>query len=91
MNVYVPAGIAEHLHGRCASCGAPVWWAISTNGRPMPVDFEPVDGGNIDLAWDDDARALTATVIPHGQLDMFDRPRYRTHFVSCPHADQWRR
>lgn len=29
---------------KCRSCGATIRWGKTTNGRKMPVDFEPVDG-----------------------------------------------
>ena len=35
----------EHLHPVCASCGAPVVWALSKNGKRMPLNAEPTEDG----------------------------------------------
>lgn len=56
----------------------------------MPLDPVPVEDGNV---WVDGYKGSTpvvevaltsATVPPHIAL------RYVSHFVTCPHADQWR-
>lgn len=33
----------------CASCGAPITWAITPAGKRMPVDAEPTPNGNVEL------------------------------------------
>lgn len=77
----------------CRSCGAPVTWAITASGKRMPVDPEPVEGGNVVLH-----PALvpggspTATVMPPTDDDpppVF--PRHLSHFATCPHANEHRR
>lgn len=38
----------------CRSCGAPIIWAVTTaSRRPIPVDQEPVEDGNIELEAQD--------------------------------------
>jgi hypothetical protein len=69
----------------CNSCGSPVIWVHTGSGRLMPVDAEPVAGGNVEVT---DGRAKvwgTAHAWPT------DAPRYRSHFATCPHASSWRR
>lgn len=67
----------------CRSCGAPTIRAKTVNGKTMPVDAEPVDGGNLHL------NAGPAVVVVKG----CDCPRehYVSHFVTCPDAGKWRR
>jgi hypothetical protein len=66
--------------GTCRSCGAPIEWAIVLGtSRRMPFD-PPIVLCPSD-AWDTVAPAVL-------RIDM---TQTRTHFVTCPHADQWRR
>lgn len=78
---------------RCRSCGAPIVWAVTeAHRRRMPVDAEPVDGGNVLLSTDDPP---LAQVHAPGQASLFadaaNRPTYTSHFATCPQADQHRR
>ncbi len=34
---------------RCHACRAPIVWALTEAGRRMPVDVDPVDGGELEL------------------------------------------
>jgi hypothetical protein len=79
-----------HSHGRCRSCDAPIIWAVTPAGRPMPVNSEPVPyRGNIRLEVQPDGRPPLACAIPvmycFGRRDL-----YLSHFVDCPEADKWR-
>jgi len=64
-----------------------VQWAITEKGKRMPVDLEPVDGGNIILR-DRGAHLdpLAQYVTPDPNLK-----RYISHFVTCPQSGQWRK
>lgn len=74
---------------RCRSCRAEVVWCVTAGGKAMPVDVEPVEDGNVVLEDDGD---LVATVVPPGQGLLGDeRPRYVSHFATCPNADEHRR
>jgi hypothetical protein len=81
----------------CRSCGAEIVWAVTTEGRRMPVDAQPVDGGNLLLTPADHRRPAgepTATVVgKRAQPTLFgdDGPRYVSHFVTCPDAARHRR
>ena len=35
--------------GKCKSCGAKITWAITGNGKRIPVDFAPDPKGNLVL------------------------------------------
>lgn len=78
----------------CRSCGAPVVWAVTTTGKRMPVDADPVDGGNVLLSPAvSSGQAPTATVVGKAvQPNLFgdDSPRYVSHFSTCPNAARHR-
>lgn len=76
--------------GVCRSCGGAVWWVLTTAEKEMPLDVDPVADGNIEMTRI--GRHWRAEVLPQAE-SLFDvgRPRWRTHFVSCPQAAQWRR
>lgn len=74
---------------RCVSCQAPIFWAL-THGKakPMPVDAEPVEGGNLRLIKADTPPIVTASMqLELGEVD--DGVRYQSHFASCPDAAKW--
>lgn len=75
----------------CRSCTAPIIWAVTVNGRDMPVDAEPSPDGDIRLADRSHLhRKPLAEVLSVTQ--QFGLGNLRTsHFATCPHADQWRR
>lgn len=68
----------------CRSCGAPIKWATSWNGPPIPLDPVPREDGNIHL---DHGRAVVVHRFDGDELGAM----FVSHFATCPHADQWRR
>lgn len=74
----------------CRSCRAPIVWASTVNGRSMPVDRDPVPDGNLILTYPSPGSALALVVDPD-QTMLDDPPRYVSHFVTCPNADQHRK
>jgi hypothetical protein len=77
----------------CKSCGAAITWVLTEKDKPMPVDAEPVEQGNVEL-YRDDAGEQRARVVVEGDATLpgFDLPaRYQSHFASCPQADQHRK
>lgn len=71
----------------CLSCDAPIVFARTITGRTMPVDVEPVPGGNV--AVEVRQGFIRATVLT-GQVA--DRDDLRVaHFVTCPDAKEWRK
>lgn len=69
----------------CRSCGAEIIWALTDSGKRMPVDAEPVEGGNLRLIPDGDV--VRVEVVMGGGAPLQHRP----HFATCPEADIWRR
>jgi hypothetical protein len=76
---------------QCRSCHADIVWTITEKGKRMPIDAYPVDEGNIRFI---PGRPAHSVVAPHSLLDELDPAdngdRFLSHFVTCPHADQWR-
>lgn len=70
------------MSARCRTCSAPLVWATSEAGRPMPFDAQPTVGGTHTVV------SGRATFVPEakrrGQL-------YTSHFATCPQASQHRR
>jgi hypothetical protein len=74
----------------CRSCKAPVVWGVTTkNGATMPVDAEPVDDGNIELRPGAHGKGAVATVLTGPSL--LGGPLRKSHFATCPDAEEWRR
>lgn len=67
---------------KCRSCEAEVLWVTMESGRRMPVNPEPMEGGNLQL----DPEQEYARVRTDGE-----GPRYVTHYATCPQAKIWRK
>lgn len=73
----------------CRSCGAAIRWERTVNDKPIPLDPEPREDGN--LAIRDDGKVYHFT---EGQgVIAFDPgfPLYVAHFATCPNASEHRR
>lgn len=68
---------------RCRRCGAPMTWATTENGRPMPVDPYACDDGNVRLE-PHKMGGYTAIVMKKADLENPPSgPRYKAHFATC--------
>jgi hypothetical protein len=65
----------------CRSCGAPIRWAVTrATGARIPLNPEPVPGGNIVVEASGFVRVLgRGEEAPPGA-------RFVSHFVTCPFA-----
>jgi len=75
----------------CESCPAPIIWAVTRNGRRMPVDRDPVKTGNVALTdrthlGQPPLAEVLAAARCFGRRDLRE-----SHFVTCPHSTVWRR
>jgi len=70
--------------GTCRSCGATIVWAITAKGRRMPLDPDPIPGGNVTLHEDG---AVTVNPATDPETEVLG---YVTHFVTCYAAKQHR-
>jgi hypothetical protein len=70
---------------RCRSCGAPILWALTDRGKRIPLDELPLaaipPGSFVVSGTGDELRASTVAPVP----------LYRSHFATCPNADEHRR
>ena len=74
-------------HGKCRSCGAEIIWIRSAaTGSLMPLDAEPVEGGNV-VVKDGMAHVMRGDLFE----EMLDGPCYQSHYVTCPQAAKWRK
>jgi hypothetical protein len=72
----------------CRSCGAPVVWAKTTARHPIPLNPEPSEAGNLAYC---DAGVVEYVGGPRSLFDSDERPRYVSHFATCPDAPDWRK
>jgi hypothetical protein len=74
----------------CEGCKAPIIWAITDNGRHMPVDIEPVGPNSGNVLLTGPPRAPRAEVV-RNPAKLFGKANvYRSHFVTCPYAERYR-
>lgn len=81
---------------RCRSCGAEIIWAITSNGKKMPVDVAVNPNGNIQLVAQSLEQSIYeppfANVIHHvADIAGIEDQLHMSHFVTCPKATEWRR
>ena len=83
----------------CKSCGAPIVWIKTQNGKSMPCDAFAVEyqenyKGKSTVVTED-GHVLKATIIDRtggGLLSpVIDGKGYIPHWATCPHAAQHRR
>ena len=67
---------------KCRSCGAPIEWAVTDAGKMIPLDADPVPEGNLVV---EAGKSRARTVDDPGVVF------WRTHFATCPNADEHRR
>lgn len=75
----------------CRSCKAPITWAITENGRKIPLNRGPDPAGNLTKT------GATVSGLPEvhyrtrGDEDRPEETRYTAHFATCPEAARHRR
>jgi len=65
----------------CKSCFAHVIWAKTTTGKAIPLNPEPIIGGNLELV-----DGVARVVQPHPAVKL-----YVSHFATCAQADAHRK
>lgn len=63
----------------CKGCGAPIEWVLTTGGKKMPVDPEPI---TVVLQVGKAVEGAEAFRVVTGR---------QSHFASCPNADAFRK
>lgn len=76
----------------CRSCGEPLVWALTANGKPAPVTRAPRENGNV-LVFRDHAGELRS-IVPPEEVRRYLReagvPLRLNHFADCPQAARFR-
>jgi hypothetical protein len=90
-------GILSH----CKSCGAPIEWAVTEKGKPMPVDYQRVPTGNIVLSMREQGKPGVAVYRSAEEIETLKRQAasrgevwvglFVSHFATCPNAKAHRK
>jgi hypothetical protein len=75
----------------CRSCHAPIVWAVTEAGRPIPLNPDPEPAGNLELVTRPGQRPPVVHVLTASAPRSPDVDRYQSHFATCPNANEWRR
>lgn len=79
---------------KCRSCNADIFWCLSSLGKNIPIDAEPVDNGNLYIVKNG-FRYLAISVNANTTIAEVcrkeNREKYISHFATCPHANQHRK
>lgn len=74
------------MSARCSTCGAPILWAKTAKGKPMPLDAEPRDDGNVVLE-----RGVAIVIGPLEHVTRRTEPLFVSHLATCPQAKDHRK
>ena len=69
-------------HSRCRACQAVIRWAKTENGKPIPMDPDPVPDGNYVVSTQGVAHALKKNEEATGET-------WVSHFATCPKREQF--
>ncbi|NUT31493.1 MAG: hypothetical protein HOV79_00310 [Hamadaea sp.] len=90
MTASTAVAAADYPRAECESCYAPIIWTVTVNAKPMPVDFEPANDGNVALSWMNGKVVATVLGVAR-QATRTPGTLRKSHFATCPDRDQWRR
>lgn len=77
---------------KCRSCQAKIVWAITENGKKMPIDPTPVRDGNVIKTGNRvDGLEEVHVISSRDVMEDDQRARYTAHFATCPNAKAHRR
>jgi hypothetical protein len=78
----------KYRTSNCKSCGASIIWCHTIQGKKMPVDANVSERGTFVLEERTEADPYAIFV---GGKSLHRWPRYRSHFSTCPEADEHRK
>lgn len=79
------------VDGRCRSCSLPIRWVLTMEGKRMPLDPEPYEAGNVWIDHYEGGMPVVGVARDRAQVPPAEALVYVSHFVTCPHADEWRK
>jgi len=68
----------------CRSCGAPIIWCLTRNGKRMPVDANPDPDGNIAIVARVGNAPPAIEILNTRRSESFDAGE--PHFATCPNS-----
>ena len=76
---------------KCRSCGAKIFWGELASGRKMPVDYLPIENGNIIVKG-----SVQRCVEPFDHYTRIEvtaagNGTHVSHFATCKQANLWRK
>lgn len=77
------------MSAQCRSCRAAITWAITEKDARIPIDPKPREDGNLVLLGA--GRGGAPLAVQFNPAVHGSRPRYGSHFSTCPHAGAHRR
>lgn len=75
---------------KCRSCGASIIFILSTKGRRIPCDAQPIKF-NYELGGPDKVVTKNGEVLTGKISESGSETGYISHFATCPNANQHRR
>lgn len=84
---------------KCKSCGAPIVWIETVNGKAMPCDAEAVEyqenrKGKSQIVTED-GKVVRGDLVKNAPDTLLpkvvDGTGYISHFATCPYANEHRR
>jgi hypothetical protein len=78
------------MSAACRSCGAPIFWAQTEQGRRIPLDAKPVRNGNLELYVPQGKHPVVGELLTVSYREP-GQGTYRAHFATCKYADLYRR
>lgn len=81
---------------KCKTCYAEIRWAVTVNGKKIPIDARGDVGGNITLQERPGKPPIAVVLDAAGNAPMpslqpsAEAPRYLSHFATCPDAEKYR-
>ena len=80
---------------KCRSCGAPIVWITTRNGKAMPCDAKPRNylAGSKDVFITEDGETVRGALPEPGMMQPCGYVwwGYVPHWATCPHADEHRK
>lgn len=74
---------AKPRAGKCKTCGADIYWAISIEtGKLAPIDVATVSGGNVLLTYSQGTGMIKYRVLGKGE-SAGDAPTRLNHWTTC--------
>jgi hypothetical protein len=75
---------------RCRSCNAAIRWVTTEKGKGHPLNPDPDAGGNVVFVGPTEQGAVHF-MTKDEMAAPTSRPRYTSHFATCPQARTWSR